>query len=433
VIDRRKVTISLEHKRALFRDYTVEAQRQRDLAATQLDAFLRLDCQTILDRVSQAGVTWPGALPSAELDNAHNLCLPFGRAWANHQEARAWAKDVLQDQPVVAVDGSQIIPTKDHSIPVGAIQVGWYINYHTPGGAYRKDVEFEVLAPQELIDETSDGLYDSGPEVEGGGFPSWRISQTRFVRECQKLCELMAEWEQPASLANATTFAAPTIAPGAEHVAPPAKALAAAPLCFFDGSFIVSFAGQMRPARARPYVQAVAQMLDCADRYQTPLVAFIDRSYSRDFASLLGLLTATPDTVNLSDSALFARFLPQWGDRTPFFYCAREDALSREGLVDFYKDVVFTYIRLTADRPPARLEMPAWLLESGQAEAIVDRVRAECVVGSGYPYAIETADAVAVIGHQDRQRFYALFQQFLASEGIQLTYARKAASKESRR
>jgi len=64
---------------------------------------------------------------------------------------------------------------------------------------------------------------------------------------------------------------------------------------------------------------------------------------------------------------------------------------------------------------------------------MLDLVRAECVVGGGYPYAVETADAVAVISYKDQQRFYALFQQFAEREGIALTLARKAMSKQSRR
>ena len=38
--------------------------------------------------------------------------------------------------------------------------------------------------------------------------------------------------------------------------------------------------------------------------------------------------------------------------------------------------------------------------------------RAEVIVGRGYPYAIETADQVAVIQGQDRQQFYRLLQQW---------------------
>ncbi|MEZ4658570.1 MAG: DNA double-strand break repair nuclease NurA [Caldilineaceae bacterium] len=121
------------------------------------------------------------------------------------------------------------------------------------------------------------------------------------------------------------------------------------------------------------------------------------------------------------------------GCAQPLFACAREDGLSKEGRFPFYNETVFTYMRLTSDRPPARIEMPIWILEDGRADEIMDLVRAECVVGAGYPYAIETADALAVISQQDRQRFYALFEQFAQRQEINFTRTRKAASKRVRR
>ena len=147
--------------------------------------------------------------PTPELDEATALCVSCTERWQHHQEARAWALTVLQGRPVAAVDGSQIPPSKELSTPLGAVQIGWYINYHVPGGRYEKDVRFEVLAPQELGEE------------EGGEFPDWRVNQQRFVGECKQLMALMER------------FAAPDAGE--------------APLCFFDGSFIISFAGQIRP------------------------------------------------------------------------------------------------------------------------------------------------------------------------------------------
>ena len=41
--------------------------------------------------------------------------------------------------------------------------------------------------------------------------------------------------------------------------------------------------------------------------------------------------------------------------------------------------------------------------------------------------------AVAVISLQDRERFYATFQQFADKEGLALRYSRKALSKRTRR
>jgi hypothetical protein len=149
-----------------------------------------------------------------------------------------------------------------------------------------------------------------------------------------------------------------------------------------------------------------------------------------------------------TDGALVAPLLPNWGDRTPFFICARSDALSNDtrnpGRADFYKDVAFCYLRLAADRPPARIEAPLWMVETASpwamadaarscAEDALDLVRAECVVGIGYPYAIESADALAVISQQDRERFYGLFQQFIQQQGLEFSQARKARSKQVRR
>jgi hypothetical protein len=91
------------------------------------------------------------------------------------------------------------------------------------------------------------------------------------------------------------------------------------------------------------------------------------------------------------------------------------------------------YLKTTADRPPARLDLPSWLLEDGELERTLDVVRAECVVGNGYPYAVETADAVAVITVQDRERFYRVFQEFAEKERLPLRFSRKTASKSSRR
>ncbi|MEM7348166.1 MAG: DNA double-strand break repair nuclease NurA, partial [Chloroflexota bacterium] len=97
----------------------------------------------------------------------------------------------------------------------------------------------------------------------------------------------------------------------------------------------------------------------------------------------------------------------------------------------FYRSVCFTYLRLTQNRLPARIELPKWLVDEGRTEEIIDLVRAECIIGVGYPYAIETADALAVISHRDRERFYGMIQRNFPE--INLIPSRKVASKQTRR
>jgi hypothetical protein len=305
----------------------------------------------------------------------------------------------------VAVDGSQITPTRTISVPVGAVQIGWFINPHSARQPYVKDIAFEVLAPDELADE----------DEAVTGFPDWRVNQRRFERECQRLISLMRAFHERARPETPT------------------------PVFFFDGSLILSFVAQMRPARRRPYVQAVRALLAASERYRVPVVGYVDVSYAKDLISMLGRLVGRADTSTLSDGALL-RSRMGWGDRSTAWICARDDGLGQgEGadLAAYYEQVAFVYLKTTADRPPARLDLPRWLLaedeEEDELERVVDVVRAECIVGNGYPYAVETADAVAVITMQDRERFYRVFQAFVEREGLPLRFSRKMVSKRGRR
>jgi len=401
LFDRNKVIGALEQKRHEFQEFRQSQVAQRDQLEDWLQQFYGYDAATIQAAIDARGIAWPGALPTSELDNAEALCLAFPHQWQDHRNARNWALDILLNRPVLAVDGSQIAPTKDLSPAVGAIQIGWFLNEHTASrGGYVKDIEFEILSPKMLSEEEGD---DSG-----GSFANQTVNRIRFEREVSKLCELMEQYAD-----------APT---------------QQKPLCFFDGSFIVSFAGTMKPEHARPYTRAVQTLLDCSTRFEVPLVAYIDRSFSRDIIMLMSALQGEAAMMPVSDAALIARCVEKWGDRSPLFICARNDALSQNNQATFYQDVLFTYIKVSTDAPPARIEMPRWIHDAGRTEEILNIVRAECIVGAnGYPYAVETADATAVITMQERQRFYALYQQFVEREGLALQQTRKAQSKLNRR
>jgi hypothetical protein len=402
VLDRQKVIVALEEKRPHFEDYAGNLQQQRKVVHSRLAKLQEYDFYALENFLKTLGDTPKGALPTPEWDMAQNLCLPFGHAWANHEEARDWARAVLTGRPVAAVDGSQIPPTKDFNIPVGAIQVGWFINPHDAATPYVKDVAFRVLSPDELDDEDE--------ATDDRALSSWRVTQERFIGECEQLCRIMAYYADAPQRAK--------------------------PLCFFDGSLIVSFAIQLRAGRAQPYLAAVRTLLDCSNETRVPLVAFVDRSFSHDFVNLIDTVAGTQgvsEALTISDAGLLDSYLPNWGDRAPLFYCDRQDNLRREYDPSLYNDVAFTYMRLSRDRVPARVEMPWWVVEEGLADDVLNLVRAECVVGGGYPYAVETADALAVISHADRERFYSLFEQFAQQSGLALVQARKAASKGSRR
>ena len=383
-----KVIAALEAKQDRFT--AAEETRQEDLDALSqaLEMLATLDLAEVESRL--AGIPWPGARPTTEHERYGNVVIPFVENWSNHRQAREWALGVLRGVPTFAADGSQISSSRDISIPVAVVQVGWFENRHQADGAYVKDIAVEVLAPDEL----------AGDEREDSGFPDWRVNWRRFEMEIERLVAYMQ--------ANAGTQPQP--------------------LCFFDGSLVVSFAQHMRPERQRLYVGAIVRLLDTSEQTGVPLVGYVDTSYANDLTVMLAHLSGLSLGGRVSDAGLL-RPRMGWGDRTQVYVCARDD----EVLNKYYERVCFVYLKTTANNPPARVEFPRWPYEAGEHERVLNLVRAECVVGTGYPYALETADAVAVLTVQDRERFYRLFQEFAEREGLPLRFSRKAVSKRGRR
>lgn len=396
---REKVIAALEAKRGRFAGYEVALQDALAAYESSLKDLSALNKAEIETRLKD--VPWPGARPTVEHDQYPNIVVPFDHAWTNHEQARDWAKQVLTGVPTVAVDGSQITPTKDISVPVGAVQIGWFVNPHDGDRPYVKDIHFEALPPDELADE----------DEEMSGFPDWRVNMRRFVLECDKLVQMMET---------------------AQDAAGPFAGSKSKPVCFFDGSLIVSFVQRMLPERQRTYIEAVTRMLDASEKWRVPLVGYVDTSYANDLAAMLDALAGRRTRQRVSDGALL-RSRMEWGDRTTAWVCARDDPVLPVDGIKYYDRVCFVYLKTTAAGPPARLDLPRWLLEAGELERVLDVVRAECVVGNGYPYAVETADAVAVITMQDRERFYRVFQEFAEKEGLALRFSRKAKSKQGRR
>ena len=360
-----------------------------------------------------------GAYPTAEYDRwqalhrAPNalLALPFGKAFAHHEESRAWA-ECLRGVTTLAVDGSQLPPWRDASVPLALVQAGIFENPHNPPAPYVKDVTTELLPPDELL--VADAEVADARSGEALSYSTQIVNLRRFELEVRTLIARMQHHaDQPAPANGSQT---PRV------------------VAFYDGSLIVSFALKMPPHYRDRYVTAARDLLAASETYRIPLIGYIDTSYARDILTMLGALEdpgALPETRGLHDALLWQGHL-HWGDRTPAFISARDD-LSRIGYGDQQDNVAFVYFQAASDRPPARLEFPRWLLDSGQLDAVLDIVRAEVIAGNGYPYPLEAADAVAVISAVDRAQFYALFQQFAEREGLSFSFSRKALSKTRRR
>jgi NurA domain len=364
------------------------------------------------------GMPSAGARPTMEYDrwlvhaaqsNYRGPKFPFGSEFENHEQARQWA-ECIEGITTIAVDGSQLQPWRDASIPVALIQVGLFANPHLQGRPYMKDVRLEVLSPEEIMEEslTENKDPDSYPYSE------MQVTLRRYMLEIETLCNQMEQYGQK------------------RRDGDPAYS----PVVFFDGSLVVSFALTMPSPYRERYIASAISLLQTSEQQRVPLIGYIDTSYARDMITMLRRLDtmeARPvlrETKNIHDALLWQGHL-RWGDRTPAMICARGDIL--EGYGAYREQVAFCYVQTTSTRPPARLEFPRWMLDDGILEPVLDVVRAEVIAGQGYPYAIESADAVAVITMQDRAEFYGIFQNFMERQGVKFTFSTKSVSKSRRR
>ena len=415
MIQRDKILQQLQSKRDQFVAFEDSFQ---DEAGRYLDALDRMSVLpgSELTRML-APVKTPGALPTAEFDAAAGLRVEFPHKWKNHQEAREWAFDALLDHPTFAVDGSQIRPDDDFSIPVAAVQVAWFENRHTVDGRYVKDARFEVLTPEDLTVEFGDDRVISEQQV----------NLRRFELEIESLCASMNKLSEPGKKLSG---------PGEKLSAAGGDAAKLA-VAFFDSSLVISFADRLQGEAQERHVRAMLELLRSSEKTGVPVVGYVDGSRARDLVNMVGSLFKLKDAEKIHDAWLVASRLT-WGARTPMFVCARGGAdRKQQGILEKFEEyrrgVGFVYLKTSATAPPARLEIPLWVLERGLLDQVISLVIAEVVVGNGYPYVIQSADAAAVINSRDRDAFYAIFQRFAREQEIGLRISEKTASKSRRR
>ncbi|MFN0120506.1 MAG: DNA double-strand break repair nuclease NurA, partial [Blastocatellia bacterium] len=361
---RQQLLDCLTRKRDQFtswdREFLGEIDQYRR-ALRELAALSRLEIdQRLGDHAA------PGALLTEEFDASPHLRQQFPHIFRNHEEARAWAHQILLGRATFAADGSQIPPSADVSIPVAAVQVASFINHHTADGHYSKTAWFDALAPDELLVEMN------GEQV----ISDQAVNLRRFEMEIETLRQSI------------------------ETLAVARDTLTRTPVGFFDNSLVISFAERLSPPLRDRHVELVLDVMRTAERHRIPLIGYVDGSRARDFTNMLAHCFALAPAEKLHDAELLGARLA-WGDRTPLFVCARGGAGPKEaGVLEQYAEyrrrMGFLYLRSGAAAPPARLDIPLWVYEQGLLEDVVDTVRAEIVVGNGYPYVIETADAAAV-------------------------------------
>lgn len=382
------ILAQLRHKRHDFQRFDRTALDRLQQYRRALSKAAR-QSTIALEQALPATINRPGAYPLEPNHDAPNWVIAANLVWQNREQSLAWVRDHLTGVATFAVDGSQIFPSKDISIPIALVQVGWFENHHLPSGSYRKDIAVEVMTPVTL--------------KRGDGGEAWerRVNLRRFQMEIDQLIEYMQEHADREDC-----------------------------LVFFDGALVATYAEVYDVDSRARYVEYLLKLLQASEHYRVPLVAYIDNSQAADLVLLLQECFQLPDAHALSDAQLLNPLM-QWGDRTPLFLC------QRPGILSDYRDhadkVTFTYLKTTCQGYPARLEIPLWVYEAGWLDRILGWVRGEVIIGGGYPYAIETADQVAVLQADDRQMFYRILQDWAEQEKLDLRFSRKLVSKVRRR
>lgn len=330
-----------------------------------------------------------GAKILESLSRANKGVISSNLVWQNREQSLAWVRDRLTGITTFAVDGSQIYPGKDLSIPVALVQIGWFENLHLPTGGYEKNVIVDVMTPSDL--QTS----HSGEPVDR------RVNMRRFQMETQQLVQYMKAHTNQQDC-----------------------------LVFLDGSLIATFAEAFDPKSRQFYLECVLELLRTSTVCRVPLVAYIDTSYAQDLTGMLQQVFDLPESNAIHDAQLIGKFM-EWGDRTPLFLCQRSGILS--DYAEQRDQIAFTYLKTTREGNPARLEMPVWMFEAGLVDRVLDWVRGEVIIGGGYPYVIETADQTAVLQADDRQAFFRILQDWAERENLDLRFSRKMVSKVRRR
>jgi hypothetical protein len=306
----------LHLKKTDFKDYHRSAWEELQLYRNAIAPVQKLNEKKLKETLSQQ--ICPGAHLLESWEAAQKWVISSKLKWSNREESLHWAKEQLEGVTLFAVDGSQIFPSTDLSIPIALVQIGWFENRHTTTGDYDKNNRLNVLSPLDLISTSPGQPLDR------------QVNMFRFQMEIERLIEFMEGHRDCPDC-----------------------------LVFLDGALVATFAEAIDPECRAFYVQCLLDLLRASEQTRVPVVGYIDASNARDLVTMLQSLQSLPDAPAIQDAPLIGQGM-KWGDRTPAFICARGKGLGREGVLKDYQEqaerIIFTYLK-TNDRPPVRIDL----------------------------------------------------------------------------
>ncbi|MEO8647632.1 MAG: DNA double-strand break repair nuclease NurA, partial [Acidobacteriota bacterium] len=203
MLTRESLNAELTKRSEEFRDFIGEHLSSADAFLSALATIGSAAPEDITSRLNASEN--PGAVPSRELFSNGGVVLPFSGSWADHQEARRWAAEILDNRTTFAADGSQIYTGKETSLPVAAVQIGWFENPHDATAQYQKNTRFELLTPDILLKDQQDPMD-----------PDIRVEARRYLGEVERIGEFLTSkqgWQERSERMPVAFFDNPLLVP----------------------------------------------------------------------------------------------------------------------------------------------------------------------------------------------------------------------------
>jgi len=186
-----------------------------------------------------------------------------------------WAKEILSDRPVAAVDGSQIYPSEETHPPVGVVNIAHFINYHVlKEGSYETSADLEMILPSEemgFVDDASVNFKRTLAEIR---------RTTKMLERFSEFSIGTGFFDERKSKDSIGTPEMPFQQGSRVYINP-------MPLGFFDGSLVLSFAAHIADERRETLVSAITELLHTSKRCAVPVCGYIDTSRARDLVTML--------------------------------------------------------------------------------------------------------------------------------------------------
>uniref|UniRef100_A0A7C4W421 DNA double-strand break repair nuclease NurA n=1 Tax=Geoglobus ahangari TaxID=113653 RepID=A0A7C4W421_9EURY len=236
--------------------------------------------------------------------------------------------DILRDLKVSGIDGSQISPLKDFGIPFGGVQAARVWIHHGKG-------DYDIKYKSNIV-------YESNIEFE-----RFKL-EMELVRDCLEISDVV----------------------------------------FYDGSLSVLYTMELSESLSRAYRREIDSVLFLSEKYETPVIGYVDRSYIKELG------------FSIYDSYILADYLNLYEFTNP---------------IETKKSPLLAFYFKSNPTLPARIEIPKWC--ENLYRKIAEIVYAECVMGSttGYPYILERAHKYAKIDEKEKSAFVRAVKSFKIS------------------